>query len=42
MFKNKNKNKNNSRTRDVRSKDNPVFMYTYHNVRDNFDDNIEI
>lgn len=41
MFKNKNKNKNNSRTRDVRSKDNPVFMYTYHNVRDNFDDKKE-
>ncbi len=42
MFKNKTKDKNGNigRTRNV-DKENPVFMYTYHNVRDNFDDKKE-
>ncbi len=34
----KRKNKNSYRSRGERDGDKPVFMYTYHNVRDNFDD----
>ena len=37
----KRKNKNSGRSRGNHGKDNPVFMYTYHNVRDNFDESRE-
>lgn len=37
----KRKNKNSGRSRGNSGKDNPVFMYTYHNVRDNFDESRE-